>query len=113
MTHPELSNLWLFARAILKLSITTGFGVWLAGMVAVRKYIQFVECDVPKQKTHRWLVQSIADALKSNLGFVKWFGRWRCYAFFPFRDCVFEKKCLREIAQFCEDQTKSRKAKAA
>jgi hypothetical protein len=33
--HTELANLWLFARAIAKLSITTGFGFGLAGMAIV------------------------------------------------------------------------------
>jgi hypothetical protein len=39
--HTELSNLLLFARVIAKLSLTTGFGFWLAGMAAIhfgRKY---------------------------------------------------------------------------
>lgn len=40
------------------------------------------------------------------LGEVKWFGRWRKYAFFPERDCVFEQDCLRVIAEFCERHTR-------
>ena len=76
------------------------------------KYIQFVEDDLPKLKTRRWRVESIFDALRSNLGYVKWFGRWRCYAFFPFRESIFEKQCLRDIAQFCEEQTKLHRKKA-
>lgn len=33
--HTELPNLLLFARAIAKLSVTTGFGFWLAGMAVI------------------------------------------------------------------------------
>lgn len=40
-----------------------------------------------------------------QLGMVKWFGRWRCYAFFPLGDTVFERVCLRDIAAFCEQET--------
>lgn len=45
-------------------------------------------------------------ALTSKLGEVRWFSHWRCYAFFPSPACIFEKTCLRDIAEFCESQTK-------
>lgn len=54
-------------------------------------------------KTMVWAVLAKEDLAK--LGEVKWFGRWRCYAFFPM-DAIFEQKCLREIADFIEGQTK-------
>jgi hypothetical protein len=38
----------------------------------------------------------------SFLGTVKWFGRWRCYSFFPSADTVFEQQCLNDIADFLE-----------
>jgi hypothetical protein len=76
-----------------------------------RKYVQFVEDDLPKLKTRRWRVQSVIDALRKNLGYVKWYGSWRCYVFFPFRDSFFEKQCLRDIAQFCEEQTELHRKK--
>jgi hypothetical protein len=42
-----------------------------------------------------------------DLGLVKWFGRWYTYAFFPKADTVFERTCLRDIAEFCETETKA------
>ena len=39
------------------------------------------------------------------LGEVRWLGAWRQYCFFPASDCVFEKNCLRRIADFCEART--------
>jgi len=45
------------------------------------------------------------------LGEVKWFGRWRGYAFFPLRDTIYEHRCLRDIADFVETQTKAHRAK--
>ena len=42
---------------------------------------------------------------KCPLGVIKWFGRWRCYAFFPSPGTVFERRCLRDIATFCERVT--------
>ena len=36
------------------------------------------------------------------LGAVKWFSRWRCYAFFPAAETVFEQQCMRDLAVFLE-----------
>jgi len=41
----------------------------------------------------------------ASLGEVRWFGRWRCYAFYPFAGTIYERKCLRDIADFCEKET--------
>jgi hypothetical protein len=43
----------------------------------------------------------------THLGSVKWLGRWRCYAFRPATNTLFEKQCLRDLATFCERQTKA------
>ena len=34
---------------------------------------------------------------KTLLGQIKWFGRWRQYAFFPCRDTCFNQECLADI----------------
>lgn len=70
------------------------------------KHILFTNERLSKSgKTNEWLVCSKYDQT-DVIGQVKWFGRWRCYGFFPFKDTVFEKQCLRDIADFCEEQTK-------
>lgn len=56
-------------------------------------------------KTHFWQVANGAIVL----GCVKWFARWRKYAFFPAPETVFEQVCLRDIAQFCEDRTREQR----
>lgn len=61
-------------------------------------------------KTDCWAVRTLDR--KHRLGAVKWFGRWRRYAFFPMAATVFEQDCLRRIAEFCEQATASRKADA-
>jgi hypothetical protein len=45
-----------------------------------------------------------------KLGEIRWFGRWRCYSFFPFTDTLYEHTCLRDIADFCETVTKEHRA---
>lgn len=49
---------------------------------------------------------------RSPLGEISWFGRWRRYTFKPFAGTVYEQQCLRDIAAFCELQTKTHKEKA-
>lgn len=56
-------------------------------------------------KTGIYLV--VAKTGGKNLGEVRWFGRWRCYGFYPYEGTVFERHCLRDIADFCERQTTS------
>jgi hypothetical protein len=68
-------------------------------------YIQFIyHGNSLSGKTKTWLVATIEDE-NDRIGEIKWFGPWRCYAFFPSDKTVFEKKCLRNIANFCEIET--------
>ena len=56
-------------------------------------------------KTKIWTVLSRSDSYE--LGEISWYGRWRGYAFFvDSGEIIFEQKCLREIADFLEQQTK-------
>lgn len=83
------------------------------------KWIEFQEC-VPKTKdakTKTWAVVTKSTVEKDRasfggvpLGVVKWFGRWRQYAFFPEPTCVFEPTCLRDIANFIQTEMQKRRA---
>jgi hypothetical protein len=75
----------------------------LLGVVENGTYISFIP-HFPKPKTKTWLVTSLEGA--GLLGDIGWYGSWRCYSFFPSRGTVYEKKCLREIADFCESKTR-------
>lgn len=57
----------------------------------------------PSGKTRVWEVVNRRDG--SSIGTVRWFGRWRCYSFHPDANTVFEKVCLRDIADFCDRKT--------
>ncbi len=67
------------------------------------QYIRFDPAP-PKKKTSVWIVRTQDGA--TELGYIQWYAQWRCYAFFPFAATLFEKSCLRYIADFCEEQTK-------
>lgn len=71
-------------------------------------FIRFrMEAPNSKKKTQVWVVSG--DGGSSLLGVVKWFARWRRYAYFPLGECVYEECCLREIAMFIEQRTKEHK----
>lgn len=62
-------------------------------------------------KTQRWDVTT-KDG-KGVLGTVKWYSPWRRFAFFPLPATTFDAACLREIADFCEGETRKHKGTEA
>ena len=65
----------------------------------------------PNPATKRWAVMPKDGS--SQIGAVSWHGPWRKYCFFPVPSTVFEQVCLRDIADFCERETRlHRSAKA-
>jgi hypothetical protein len=67
--------------------------------------IQLADIVGPPPKTKIWRVRNALTRI--DLGDVRWFGRWRQYSFFPNAELVFEKTCMRTIADFCERQTRT------
>lgn len=78
-------------------------------------WIKFVPRDTPDGvKTKRWFVFT-NDNTEHLLGGVSWFPRWRKYVFSPLAliqksepipISYFEEDCLRDIANFIEEETK-------
>lgn len=69
-------------------------------------FIRFddVSARYPKRKTRTWEVRSVEHG--SLLGEVGWFGAWHGYVFAAdSRACIFEQRCLRDIADFVERRT--------
>ena len=58
-------------------------------------------------KTKKWSVTN--KSTRVFVGQVKWYGGWRRYAFFTDADMLFDADCLREIADFLEQQMNDRK----
>lgn len=68
------------------------------------QWIEFVDAGTSKSGVTRiWSVQSKSQG--AILGYIQWFGRWRCYAFDPLAETVYNAGCLRDIARFCEQAT--------
>lgn len=56
-------------------------------------------------KTKKFVVLT-AGGGNVQLGEIKFYPKWRAYAFFPFPRTLYEQDCLRDIATFCEIVTK-------
>lgn len=51
------------------------------------------------------------DTPPIKLGEIRWFGRWRQYAFFPEPNTVYEKQCMQDITNFLKKLMLDRKTK--
>lgn len=40
------------------------------------------------------------------LGYIKWYGAWRKYVFYPEANTLYDNKCMIELARICEEKTK-------
>ena len=68
------------------------------------EYLKFVLLDKPvNRKTNTWMVAPKFGT--SNLGEIKFHPAWRRFCFFPFPARLFDKDCLRSVADFCEAKT--------
>lgn len=71
------------------------------------KWIEIKEIANDGKKTKRfWVKPKDSD---DTLGYISWYGRWRKYCFFPNGDTVYEWDCLRDIADFIEQETQEYK----
>ena len=72
------------------------------------KWIDFVLAK-EGEKTNIWDVVTAEKCEK--LGVIKWFPHWRKYAFFPNMETVYENICLKDIAEFIEEQMREKRQK--
>ncbi len=65
------------------------------------KWLLFEEMtNCTGRKTKTWLVTSKVGG--DILGEVRWFGRWRQYAFYPRPNTIFAGSCFTDLAAFCQ-----------
>lgn len=69
-------------------------------------FLRFEEIDGGERKTKLFAV--VGNQGDHLLGEVKWFARWRRYAFFPEQSSIFDASCLNEISGFIERQMEER-----
>ena len=66
----------------------------------ITKWLVFHRLHNPNIKTQIWLI--ISNHYGQQLGYIKWFSRWRCYSFFPERETIFNNGCLKDIKDFID-----------
>ena len=71
----------------------------------------FLKFDLLKEgdKTNQYLV--VSKKTSTPLGFVKWYGAFRKYCFFPADQTIFDPSCLRDIINFINFLMDERKKK--
>jgi hypothetical protein len=74
------------------------------------KWIKFEEKFWPGRKTKVFAVTAKTGV---HLGYVKWWGPWRRYAFFPDERTAFETQCLTDIVEFINKLMEERKHEKA
>ena len=70
------------------------------------KYLEFSTIEEkPKTKIIRVWSRKSGD----RLGLIKWFGRWRQYAFFPEDNTIFNTECLEDIRIYIKGMMEERR----
>ena len=68
------------------------------------KWVRFVVTQLEGRSTEAWRVEAREDGVE--LGYIKFYPRWRKFAFYPLNDTLYEADCLHDIADFCKERTK-------
>ena len=84
------------------------------------KHIDFIDAGTSETgKTRLWHVvpkgggsiSTIHHTHGAPIGVIHWYGPWRKYCFSPHVSTIYEMHCLRDIADFCEQQTIAHRSK--
>lgn len=78
-------------------------------MIYDKKYLNIIEDSLSTSgKTKIFRVVNIQANI---LGYIRWYGGWRKYVFYPNEETLFDNNCLEEIRKFLYDETKKQKSK--
>ena len=64
------------------------------------KYLEF---GITEEKPKTKVIGIWSKKSGDRLGIIKWFGRWRQYAFFPEDGTVFNVECLNDIQSYIKE----------
>ena len=64
------------------------------------QYFIVYETYYPKRKTP---ILNIVSKDGSELGEIKWFGRWRKFCYYPYSNTVWDNKCLTNLVTFLNE----------
>jgi len=64
-------------------------------------------CVSDSRKTKIFEITSVSSGIP--LGYIKWYGKWRQYTFYPEPKTIFNKECLKDIEDYLTDINKEHK----
>jgi hypothetical protein len=70
------------------------------------KYLKF---ELKEEKTKTKVYAVVSKMHNYQLGIIKWFSMWRCYAFWPDGGTIWNANCLDEIKIFLNELMVGRK----
>lgn len=62
----------------------------------------YLSFKIIEQKPKTLVYQVINKQYNLVLGYIKWYGAWRQYCFFPLSDTLYHVGCLEELINFIE-----------
>lgn len=93
-------------KAWIKNPLTRYDEYWTSGThITFRNHGKMNGGKGPERKTNIYEVLEKGD-VRARLGEIRWFGRWRKYAFYPVEGTLYEETCMREIALFIQQETR-------
>lgn len=76
---------------------------WLDDRWAQATYVNFEDIGRLKIGAKTKLFRVTNRAIGMVIGYIQWKPTWRRYVYCPEPDTIYDPKCMREIADFCED----------
>lgn len=74
------------------------------------KWILFREDDPSPGQIRRTRLWHVISRKRGNIiGEIKWYPGWHRYALFPTPNTVWDEICMRDVAEFCQEQTNDQK----
>jgi len=68
-----------------------------------RRMSKYLEFQLLEQKPKTKVIEVLSKEHGSSLGIIKWFNRWRQYAFFPENETIFNVECLNDIQSYIRE----------
>jgi len=78
-------------------------------LIKERKTSKYLEFSITGHKPKTKIYGIWSKKSGEILGEIRWFGRWRQYAFFPRPETIFNPECLEDIRWYIKDLMDERK----
>ena len=75
---------------------------------------KFISLASPRRSTSgKTMIWDVVNDFGAKIGEIRWFGRWRCYSFYPLDGTIFEHQCLMDLSRLCQNATTAKRKRRA